>query len=132
MLAALTRTFLPRAGPGTELHALMAQSHRRIYRHMTRQFGRFQIKACSNRIPSDVNVLITYKDVSKRRLLLSLRIRYVHFTYPTCSHTSVYAANIRSRDGDTTNELSLTTTKTINNVYGSLKHSESIICTLVK
>ena len=69
----------------TVTQSLMAQSHERICRRMTRRFGRFLIKTYPNCILSDVNVLIPYEYVSER----------AHNVCKTCTdsteYTSVYS-----------------------------------------
>ena len=49
---------------------LMAQSHERIFRRIFRRFGSFPRKTYSNRILSDVNILITYEELPERTFYL--------------------------------------------------------------
>ena len=66
----------------------MPESHERILRRIIRRFGSFPTTTYSNRIPSDVNVRITYEERSGRVLNLKKNVR---LTYLTCPHTSAYA-----------------------------------------
>ena len=50
---------------------LMPESHERILRRIIRPFGSFPTTTYSNRIPSDVNVHITYRERSGRVLNLN-------------------------------------------------------------
>ena len=50
---------------------LMPESHERILRRIIRRFGSFPTTTYSNRIPSDVNVHITYRERSRRVLNLN-------------------------------------------------------------
>ena len=47
---------------------LMPESHERILRRKIRRFGTFPTTTYSNRIPSDLNVRITYEERSGRVL----------------------------------------------------------------
>ena len=49
----------------------MAESHGRILRRITGRLGSFLTTTYSNRIPSDVNVRITYEELSGRALNLN-------------------------------------------------------------
>ena len=62
---------------------LMPESHERILRRIIRRFGSFPTTTCSNRIPSDVNVHITYRERSGRVLNLNKNVR---LTYPTSAY----------------------------------------------
>ena len=48
----------------------MPESHERILRRIIRRFGSFPTMTYSNRIPSDLNVRITYEERSGRVLTL--------------------------------------------------------------
>ena len=50
---------------------VMPESHERILRRIIRRFGSFPTTTYSNRIPSDVNVHITYEKRSGRVLNLN-------------------------------------------------------------
>ena len=52
----------------TEADTLMPESHERILRRIIRRFGSFPTTTYSYRIPSDVNVHITYGERSGRVL----------------------------------------------------------------
>ena len=45
---------------------LMAQAHERVFRSITQRFGNYPNKDAFKRILNDVNVQITYEDVSNR------------------------------------------------------------------
>ena len=51
---------------------LMPESHERILRRIIRRFSTFPTTTYSNRIPSDVNVCITYEERSGRVLNLDI------------------------------------------------------------
>ena len=55
----------------TSILDVMPESHERILRRIIRRFGSFPTTTYSNRIPSDVNVHITYEERSGRFLNLN-------------------------------------------------------------
>ena len=57
--------------PQEEFRVLMPESHERILRRIIRRFGSFPTTTYSNRIPSNVNVRITYDERSGRVLNLN-------------------------------------------------------------